>query len=213
MKPARAPVRSLADVCRPERMALMVYDMQVGIARQLKEGEALVERVARVVEGARAAGVRIVYLRHTSPPLAWTGAFQLRTAMAWQRTQDPEAVKPWFIAGTPGHAIVERLAPQPDDLVLDKIAMSAFEGTPLAMLMRDSGLDAFALVGAAIEIGIEPTFRHAADLALLPILVRDACAGGHAAAADRILEHIAFTGDAFMTDSDELLGLLQAKAA
>jgi hypothetical protein len=36
---------SLADVCRPDRMALLVYDMQVGITRQLKEGPAIVDRV------------------------------------------------------------------------------------------------------------------------------------------------------------------------
>jgi len=31
------------------------------------------------------------------------------------------------------------------------------------------------IVGAVLEIGIEPTARHAADLGLLPVVVTDAC--------------------------------------
>jgi len=33
------------------------------------------------------------------------------------------------------------------------------------MILRDCGLSAFAIVGIAMEIGIEPTVRHGADLA------------------------------------------------
>jgi nicotinamidase-related amidase len=42
--------------------------------------------------------------------------------------------------------------------------MSAFEGPPLDIALRDCGIDTFAVVGIAIEIGIEPTVRHGADL-------------------------------------------------
>ena len=30
--------QSLDDICHPEKMALIIYDMQLGILRQLKEG-------------------------------------------------------------------------------------------------------------------------------------------------------------------------------
>jgi tungstate transport system permease protein len=42
-----------------------------------------------------------------------------------------------------------------------------------------------APVGAAMEIGIEPTARHAADLGIVPVVVEDACGSGHAEAAQR----------------------------
>ena len=47
-----------------------------------------------------------------------------------------------------------------DEAILDKITMSAFEGTPLSIALRDCGLIAFAIAGVAVEIGIEPTVRH-----------------------------------------------------
>jgi hypothetical protein len=43
--------------------------------------------------------------------------------------------------------------------------MSAFERTPLAIVMRDC---ASAVAGIALEVGIEPTARYAADLGFIP---------------------------------------------
>ena len=76
------------------------------------------------------------------------------------------------------------------------------DGTPLGIVLRDCGVRAFAIVGAAMEIGIEPTVRHGSDLGLVPIVIEDACAGGHAEAAERALANIRYLGDAFVTDVD-----------
>jgi nicotinamidase-related amidase len=129
--------------------------------------------------------------------------------MAWQRTQDPSAVKPWFLRDGAAFPIVDELAPREDEAILDKITMSAFEGTPLAILLRDAGLTSFALVGAAIEIGIDPTVRHAADLGLIPILIEDALGSGHDEAAARSLENMRFIGDAIFTNTAHFAALLQ----
>jgi hypothetical protein len=72
-------------------------------------------------------------------------------AMAWQRVDDPRQVQPWFLRGSPGFEIVPELAPRDDEAIFDKITMSAFEGTPLAIALRDCSLTAFAIVGVAIE--------------------------------------------------------------
>lgn len=194
---------TLADVCRPDRMALLVYDMQVGILRQVPDSRALLPAAMRAIAAARRSGMRIVYMRHTSLPLAWTGAFQMRMALAWQRESDPAEVAPWFPRGAPDVEIAPEIAPAADDAVVDKITMSAFEGTPLAMMLRDCGLIACAVIGAAIEIGIEPTVRHAADLGIVPVLLRDACAGGNKEASARALASMEFMGDALFASVAE----------
>jgi len=94
--------------------------------------------------------------------------------------------------------------------VLDKIAMSAFEGTPLAMMLRDCGLRAIAIVGAATEIGIEPTARHAADLGFVPVLLADACGAGHPDAATRSLAALEFAGDTILSDTETFARLLRS---
>ena len=49
--------QTLEDVCDPSRLALLVYDMQIGIVSQLKGCEPVTARVAQVLEAARHAGV------------------------------------------------------------------------------------------------------------------------------------------------------------
>jgi biuret amidohydrolase len=93
---------------------------------------------------------------------------------------------------------------RPRGVVFDKIAMSAFEGTPLDIALRDCGLDAFAIVGIAMEIGIEPTARHGADLGYIPVVVKDACGFGHRDAAARSIASLEFAGDALLTNVETI---------
>jgi nicotinamidase-related amidase len=192
--------RTLADVANPREMALLVYDMQVGIVTQLKDGPQIVERVVEVVTAAREAGIRILYTRHLSLPLELMGSFQYRMAMAWQRIDDPKLVKPWFLRDSPGFEIVPELKPRPSEAIFDKLAMSAFEGTPLEFALRDCGIRSLAIAGIALEIGIEPTAKHAADVGIIPVVVRDACGWGHEHAANRSIEGLEFGGDTILTD-------------
>lgn len=201
--------QTLEDVCDPQRLALVVYDMQVGVLSQIEGAEAVVARVAQTVDAARAAGIRVAWTRHMSLPRAWMGASAWRMAMAWQHAPSPDTVQPWFARGAPGFEIAPPLMPLPSEVVFDKLTMSAFEGTPLPMALRDCGLQAFAIVGVALEIGIEPTVRHGADLGFVPVVVADACGAGNAEAARRSLDSLAFTGDALLTDTAAFGAALQ----
>jgi nicotinamidase-related amidase len=203
---------TLEDVCEPRRTALLVYDMQVGICCQIREGARIVDRCATVLAAARRAGMRVVFTRHLSCPQKWMGATQFRTAMAWQRTEDPEAVQSWFVRGTPAFEIVPGLAPAADEMVFDKLSMSAFEGTPLSFALRDCDIRAVAMVGIALEIGIEPTVRHATDMGFVPIVIADACGVGNPQAGARALETMRFVGEALITDVEQF-GQLLALAA
>lgn len=200
---------TLEEVCEPRRMALLVYDMQVGILSQIKNGAQVTARVAQVLGAARQAGMRVFFSRHLSLPKEAAGVFQLRQAMAWQRVDSVSGVQPWFLRDSPSFQIVPELAPLPSEVVFDKITMSAFEATFLNIALRDCGLQAFAVVGVATEVGIEPTVRHAADLGYIPVVVTDACGAGHEAAAQRSLEGLAFTGDAHLTDTETICRLFQ----
>ena len=203
--------RTVEEALRPDRSALLVYDMQVGIVRQIADGPRIVERVQRVLETARGAGMRVFFTRHLSLPLELMGASQYRMAMAWQRVDRPELVKPWFLRDSPGFALAPELQPRASEAVFDKLAMSAFEGTPLEFALRDCGVVAVAVAGIATEIGIEPTLRHAADLGFLPVLVEDACGAGHAEAAARSIASLRFAGDTLFTDVESFRRLLAAR--
>lgn len=204
--------QTLPELVDPVRAALLVYDMQVGICRQVAEAVRIIALIAELVAEARARGMRIAYTRHLSLPRPWLGATALRTAMSWQRQADPAQVKLPFGRDAAASAIVPELAPAPDDLVLDKFAMSAFAGTHLAEALRDCGLSTIIVCGIATEVGIDPTLRHATDLGFVPILVTDACGAGNAAAAEHALAALRHAGDTVMVTSAEFTDALRQGA-
>ena len=201
--------QTLEDVCDPRRLALIVYDMQVGILSQLKDGDAITARVAEVLAAAREGGYRVFFMRHMSLPKELMGVFQFRMAMAWHRVESVEQVSPWFLCDSPGFHLVPELEPRPSEAIFDKITMSAFEGTPLDIALRDCGIIAFAIIGVATEVGIAPTVRHGADLGYIPVVVTDACGAGHDEAADHAIADLEHAGDAMMTDVATITGLLR----
>jgi nicotinamidase-related amidase len=202
--------QNLQEVCDPTRLALLVYDMQVGILRQLPSPAAITERVVAVLDAARDGGYRVFFSRHMSLPNELAGVFQLRTAMAWQRVNDVSRVRPAFLRDSPDFHLVPEMAPRASEAIFDKIAMSCFVGTPLELALRDCGILALAVVGVALEVGIEPTVRHAADLGFIPVVATDACGGRDLEAGERSLASLAFAGDAILTDAQTLCGLLRA---
>jgi biuret amidohydrolase len=199
---------SLAEACHPDRLALLVYDMQVGVVGQLADGPEVTQRVGQVLEAARRAGVRVFFIRYMTLPTELMGISQLRTAMAWQRKDRVEDVVSPFPRESPGFQLVPELAPRESEAVFDRLSISAFEGTPLGFALRDAQIAAFAIVGVAMEVGIEPTVRHGADLGLIPVVVTDACGAGNPAAAKRSLDALAFAGDAILTDISTITRLL-----
>ena len=199
---------TLEEIVSPQNTALIIYDMQAGITNQIRNGQEITGQVAKVLASARNAGVRTFFTRHLSLPKELMGAFQYRTAMAWQRVDSPEKVKPSFLRESPAFQITPELEPRTSEGIVDKISMSAFEGTYLEMALRDCGIRSFLIAGIALEIGIDPTCRQGADLGFWPILIQDACGFGNEEAANHSLASLKHMGDTTITDVETVCGLL-----
>jgi nicotinamidase-related amidase len=195
---------TLDEVCDPRRAALVVYDMQVGILAQISDAAAVTARVVAVLRAARAAQVRTFFVRYMTLPLEVAGVVQLRTAMAWQGVDRVAQVTAPFLRDSPGFQLVPEVTPLPSEAVFDRISMSAFVGTPLDIALRDCGITSVVIVGVALEVGVEPTVRHAMDLGYIPVVVTDACGGANQAAAERALASLAWFGGSLQTESSAL---------
>ncbi len=195
---------TLAEACRPARTALVLYDLQAGILGQIADRDRVLAHAAALLGMARAAQVRVLFVRHVTLPVELMGVGQMRMWLAWQSASSPEEVVSPFPPDAPQTQIVEEVAPRPGEAVLDKLTMSAFEGTPLTFALRDCGVTTVVLAGVALEIGIEPTARHAADLGFVPVIATDACAAGDVEAGRRTLGTLDFLGDALLCEVEEL---------
>src|SRR5207237_7098077 len=116
--------QTLEEVWDPRSLALSVYDMQVGIVKQIENGQQITDRVVQVLEAARAAGIRVFFTRHMSLPKELMGVSQMRMAMAWQRVKPVDEVKPWFLRDSPDFHLVPEVIPLLREAVFDKITMS-----------------------------------------------------------------------------------------
>jgi biuret amidohydrolase len=201
---------SVAEMCQPPRAAVLVYDAQVGILAHVRDRAVVLTQIRRVVDAARGGGVPVVYVRHVSVPPSHMGVGALRTAMAWQRVVRAEDVRSSFPHDASHAQLVDELKPAAGEPVFDKLGMSAFVGTPLEVVLRDRGVTTLILVGAVLEIGIEPTARHAADLGFLPIVVEDACGVVDPEAAQRSLAGLDYSLMSYRATAAEVVEALSA---
>jgi len=85
-----------------------------------------------------------------------------------------------------GGDVVSTLAPQPSENFLFKARYSAFDHTPLALLLESLSIERILLMGAATEGCIVQTAIHAREYGLKVTILADACA-----TADEELEQLA----------------------
>lgn len=115
-------------------------------------------------------------------------------------------------AGEEDAEIVMEVAPRGGEIVLSKVAASAFNGSDLDFLLRRLGKDTLIITGLVTATCVEGTVRGAADRGFKVFLIDDACAcwtEGQHSASIRIL------GQWFATvvDSAEMLRRLRASAS
>jgi len=126
----------------------------------------VVENVAGVLAAARAAGGSVVHNRIVAYPGRPSGGANapIFTMIG------PESL----LAGTWGAAPVDGVEPVGDELGLDRIRMSAFNGTALDTVLRNWGITRVVVVGVWTNMAVEHTVRDAADHGYEVTIVSDA---------------------------------------
>ena len=64
--------QTLNDVCDPTRLGLVVYDMQVGIVKQIENGQQITDRVLQVLDCNEHMGQLVAYARMTGITPPWS---------------------------------------------------------------------------------------------------------------------------------------------
>jgi nicotinamidase-related amidase len=172
------------ELVDPAHTALVVIDPQNdfcaegGIfARSGKDMSAFpaaIRACDRLVDAARAAGVRVIFIqnqklpdgRSTSP--AWLRFLAIRNAL----TEEPEVC----LAGSWGAEFVPELQPTGADIVVQKWRSSAFVGTNLDMLLRVNRIRTVVCCGFITQVCVESTARDAGFYDYYPVVVEDAVA-------------------------------------
>lgn len=187
--------------------ALLIVDMQNGfldgegsMARIGMPHEALTAAVPgceRLVRAARAARVPVIYTRYVYQPGYTDGGLlpnELVPAMAEAHA---------LVAGTWDAEIVPSLAPETNEVVIDKSRPSSFYGTQLEPVLTSQGIRSLVIGGVTTNICVETTARDAGQRDYRVHVVTDAVAEYDATRNDVALGTIGFAFG-WLTTTDEV---------
>ncbi len=179
---------SLDEFVAPASTALVLWDMQKGLAGKAINRIQLEDAARRLIEAARLANVPVIWSRHVLPPLHLTSGPFLLFLMKKQGVDHPSKLSPTMQEGMEETGFLDGFAPRPDDVVLDKSQPSLFVDTPLDLRLKTLGIRTLVLAGATTDIGIEFTARHAAALGYYSVIVEDATGAYSRRAHERSIE-------------------------
>lgn len=74
-----------------------------------------------------------------------------------------------------GTEFLPQAAPLSGEAILTKHRVNAFIGTPLDLLLRNSGISRVAVVGCSTDVGVQTTARAAHDLDYACTVIGDCC--------------------------------------
>ena len=157
----------------PARAALVVWDMQRGMAGRAPGVDSIKQTVSALVTAADVASIPVIWSRHVALPLAFTTAGRRLQLMQRQKVNSPRDLKPHMQPDDPEVAFLPGMKPAPHHLILDKTTPSFFIGTPFDSALRATETETIVLCGVATERGIEHTARHAMALGYYVVIVED----------------------------------------
>jgi gluconolactonase len=180
------------------RCALIVQDMQndviieggafadSGSPEHAKE-QNVVENVRDLAAFCRSKGIPVIHVWY----IVEEGAPGLKlNAPLFQGVKDTNGL----VRGTWGAAPADGLEAQDGDLVVEKMRMSAWEGTRLESLLAGLGRDTVIVTGSWTNMSIEHTSRTGADKGYSMVVPEDGCstmsADWHRASIEYALQNV-----------------------
>jgi gluconolactonase len=163
----------------PARCALIIQDMQndvmmeggvwedTGAPEHAKE-QNVVENIKGLADACRSKGIPVLHVWY----IVEEGAPGLKlNAGLFQGVKETGGL----VRGSWGAAPAEGLEPQNGDFVVEKMRMSAWEGTRLESLLKGLGRDTVIVTGAWTNMSIEHTSRTGADKGYFMVVPEDGC--------------------------------------
>ncbi|WP_460150222.1 cysteine hydrolase family protein [Pseudomonas sp. S3_A03] len=147
--------------------ALLIIDMQQEDGFVLEHFDTVAANTVALLKTARRQRVPVIYTRHINQ----ADGSDLPRGEPRAADGGPSSYR----AGTRHVEILELLAPQPDELVIDKSRYSAFHRTDLDGRLKALGVDTLIVCGVLTDVCVLSTVFDAFALGYQIRLVSDAC--------------------------------------
>ncbi len=162
----------------PAKTAVLIMDFQQRIiANVASDPVAVVENAARALDGARAAGIPVIYVVHRGGP---------------------------FADYAPDIELHPGVTPVDGEMVITKVRPGPFSTTALDVTLREMGRDTLVIMGVATSGCVLSGVRWAVDVNYSFIVLSDACSDGDAE-VHRVLTEKVYPRQGRVMATDEFL--------
>ena len=181
---------SLSDFIQTNKVALIMWDMQNGLAGKASNLTQIRVNANLLLDCADKHQIPVFWSKHILPSLELTTEPFLMFLMKKQNVKDPNLLVETMKAGMFDAQYLEGLEPRQGHIVLEKSQPSFFIDTPLDLRLKTLGIKTLVFAGVATDIGIEFTCRHAASLGYFSVVAEDACGSYTEVAHQRSLDFL-----------------------
>ncbi len=149
--------------------ALLVMDMQQGIAASFPGIEELKTRISKILNPAREAGIQVIFVR-----LAFREGCPEISPLNKMFAPFKRIIQD--VGNAKFSELLQGLELHSADILVDKKRVSAFAGSDLEVILRANRIDTLALCGIATSGVVLSTLREAADKDFIIEVLSDCCA-------------------------------------
>ncbi|MBB3273938.1 nicotinamidase-related amidase [Pseudomonas sp. OG7] len=147
--------------------AILLIDLQQEDGFPLPRFDNVIKNAAALIDCARSRNLPLFYTRHVNDALG--------RDLAFGEPVDAQGRPTTYRAGTPAIEIIDALAPQAGDVVIDKQRYSAFHGTHLAQTLKDQGIKRLVVAGVLTDVCVMSSLFDAYQHDFQLVLLADAC--------------------------------------
>ena len=183
------PARPEPIRLNPAETALIIVDMQNAYASpggyldlagfDIQGAASVIDRIAEVAALARGAGMPVLFFQN-----GWDSEYKeaggpgspnwhKSNAMKTMRAR-PELAGQLLAKGGWDYALVDKLTPQPGDILVPKPRYSGFFNTNIDSLLRARGIRNIVFTGIATNVCVESSLRDAFHLEYFCVVLEDA---------------------------------------
>lgn len=164
-----------------DRTALLVVDMQNDFVREgapleVPDARATIPATQELIRTARTAGVPVIFTTFLAGP-------QYTLVWEWSPMLGPEIKCCWpgvrrryddADGELLGAAVIDELAPEPGDPIIEKYGYNAFHDTNLSGVLAAYGRDMIVVAGTVTQICVEDTVRGGFHLGYRAVVASEA---------------------------------------
>ena len=182
----------LTELVAPAHTALVTQECQRAVMGDLSalpelaaaaKGE-VVTNIARLVEAARPAGVRVIHCTALRRADGLGANANARLFQYMARAETP------LLPGSAAAELIPEIRLDESDLVLPRLhGLSPFQGTELDFVLRNAGVRTIVGVGVSVNVAVQNLAFDAVNASYQVVIPRDAVAGFPAEYVEAVFQH------------------------